>query len=258
MSSTVRLAKAPLRFDPQPVDRRIGLILLATDLTSEPDFVRLVAAPGVALHAARIAYANPTTPENLAAAAPRLSEAAALLLPDETLDAIVFSCTSASVVIGDVAVAEAIARGKPGVPVVTPPLAAVLGLAALGAHRVSVLTPYTVETSVPMARYFEEKGLELAGVTCLGLTDDRQMARISRQSIIEAAVAATADDAQALFISCTAVRAAGVIDDIEARIGRPVVTSNQASAWAALNHCGLTAGARAAGRLMRLPMPEAA
>jgi maleate isomerase len=258
MSATVRLATAPLQFDPQPVDRRIGLILLATDLTSEPDFVRLVAAPGVALHAARIAYANPTTPQNLAAAAPRLSEAAALLLPDESLDAIVFSCTSASVVIGDAAVADAIALGKPGVPVVTPPLAAVQGLMALGARRVSVLTPYTVETSVPMARYFEDKGLELAGFTCLGLTDDRQMARISRQSIVDAAVSATADDAQALFISCTAVRSAGVIDEIEARIGRPVVTSNQASAWAALNHCGLTAGPRAVGRLMRIAMPEAA
>ena len=71
-------------------------------------------------------------------------------------------------------------------------------------------------------------------------------------------MSATADDAQALFISCTAVRSAGVIDEIEARIGRPVVTSNQASAWAALNHCGLTAGPRAVGRLMRIAMPEAA
>lgn len=258
MSAKVRLADARLHFDPQPVDRRIGLILLATDLTSEPDFAKLVAGPGMAVHAARIAYANPTTPENLAAAAPRLSEAAALLLPDENLDAIVFSCTSASVVIGDAAVAEAIARGKPGVPVVTPPLAAVQGLAALDARRVSVLTPYTVETSAPMARYFEEKGLDLASFTCLGLTDDRQMARISRQSIVEAAVEAMADDAQALFISCTAVRSVGVIDEIESRIGRPVVTSNQASAWVSLKLCGLTAGMRGVGRLMRDAMPEAA
>ena len=91
----------PLGFDADPVARRIGLVVLATDHTTEPDFARMVAGPRLGVYVARIAYANPTTPENLAAMQPDLARGAALLLPDERLDAICYSCTSASVVIGD-------------------------------------------------------------------------------------------------------------------------------------------------------------
>ena len=251
---TTPITRAAIRpgFDDRPSRRRIGLILLATDHTSEQDFARMVAGPDLAVHATRIAYANPVTPATLRAAAPHLAEAAALILPDEPLDAIVFSCTSACVVIGDAAVSQAILQGKPGTQVITPPDAALSGLAALGARRVSVLTPYTVETSEPMARYFTARGLELTRFTCLGLEDDRVMARLSRRTIVEAAIAATAPQSDALFISCTALRSAAAVDEIEAAIGRPVVTSNQATAWAALSLCGAPIDARGVGALMRL------
>lgn len=255
-TSIARLAAPRPAFDARPFARRVGLVALATDHTSEDDFRRLVAARGVGVHVARIPYENPTTPENLRRMQPALSAGAALILPDEPLDAICYSCTSASVVIGDAAVAEAVSAGKPGVPVVTPPLAAVTALRALGARRISVLTPYLVETAAPMADYFAGHGFALASFACLGLDDDRVMARISHASLIDIAVAATDPAAEALFISCTALRAAAVAADIEARIGRPVVTSNLASAWACLALCGL-AGDAAAGRLMATPHPGA-
>jgi maleate isomerase len=244
-----------LAYDRAP--RRIGLMLLATDHTSERDFARLVAAEGVAVHASRIAYENPTNPANLRKMQPRLTEGAALILPEETLDAICFSCTAASVVIGDDEVEAAIGRAKPGTPVVTPPAAARAGLRALGARRISILTPYTVETSTPMARYFAAHGFEVAGLTCFGLEDDRVMARITPASIITAARESTARDADALFISCTALRAAEVAAAIEETIARPVVTSNLASAWMCRALAGLGAAADRA-RLMRLPLPAKA
>lgn len=179
MSADIRLRPTKPPLDARPLARRVGLLILATDHTSEPDYARMVAGERIGVYVARLAYANPTTPENLAAMQPALGEAAGLILPDEPLDAICYSCTSASVVIGDEAVEEAIAAGKPGVPVVTPPMAAATGLKALGASRISVLTPYTVETSRPMADYFAAKGFDIASFTCLGFEDDREMARIS-------------------------------------------------------------------------------
>lgn len=258
MSADVTVMPASLRFDRQAIEKRVGLILLGTDHTTEADFARLVASERVGVFATRIAYANPVTPENLAAMQPRLTAAAALLLPDEPLDVVCFSCSSASVVIGDAAVEAAIRVAKPGVAVVTPPLASVAGLKALGAERISVLTPYTVETSRPMARYFEERGFDVRSFRCLGLDDDREMARISTASLVEAATAATAPDAEALFISCTALRAAACADEIERAIGRPVVTSNQSTAWAVLHACGVAPRGVGAGRLMAAPMPRAA
>jgi maleate isomerase len=166
-----------------------------------------------------------------------------------------YSCTSASVVIGDAEIETAVKAAKPTAAVVTPTAAAVSGLRAFGAKRISVLTPYTLETSRSMADYFEGLGFDIARFTCLGLTDDREMARISPDEIVAFAKEATAPDSDALFISCTAVRAAGVAARIEAAIGKPVVTSNLATAWACLRLCGDDTARPELGRLMTRAYP---
>ncbi len=249
----LELASRTPRLDDRPLAKRIGLIILATDHTTEVDFQRMVASERIGVYATRIPYANPVTPENLRAMQPSLTSGAALILPDEPLDVVMYSCTSASVVIGDAEVKAAVKAAKPTAAVVTPTAAAVSGLKALGTRRISVLTPYTLETSRPMADYFLALGFDIARFTCLGLTDDREMARISPAEIVAFAKEATAPDSEALFISCTAVRAAGVAAEIEAAIGKPVVTSNLATAWACLRLCGEEAKRPELGRLMTLP-----
>ncbi|WP_027991554.1 ectoine utilization protein EutA [Sinorhizobium meliloti] len=250
------LAARRPRLDDRPLDKRIGLVILATDHTTEVDFQRMVASDRIGVYVTRIPYANPVTPENLRAMQPSLTEAAALILPDETLDVVMYSCTSASVVIGDREVAAAIKAAKPEAAVVTPTAASVQGLRALSANRISVLTPYTIETSRPMADYFAERGFAIDRFTCLGLTDDREMARISPKEIVAFAKEAAAPESDALFISCTAVRAAGVIAEIEQAIGKPVVSSNYATAWACLRLCGDREVRPQLGRLMELPLEE--
>lgn len=253
-SADIRLHGGRPPLDPRPLEKRVGLVILATDHTTEPDFRRMVASDRVGVYVARIAYANPTTPENLRRMQPALTAGASLILPGEPLDAICYSCTSASVVIGDDEIKTAIHAARPGAPVVTPTMAAMRGLKALGARRISVLTPYVAETGRPMADYFRRHGFDLASFTCLGLDDDREMARIRPSSLVDLAQEATAADAEALFISCTALRSTGVAAEIEAAIGRPVVTSNQATAWNCLRLCGDTEPRPKWGRLMTLPL----
>lgn len=254
----IRLRDARPALDARPLAKRIGLLILATDHTTEPDFSRMVASERIGVYVARVPYANPTTPENLRRMQPTLTDGAALILPGEELDAICYSCTAASAVIGDAEVAAAINTAKPGVPVVTPPLAATRGLKALGAKRISILTPYTVETSRPMAAYFERNGFDIASFTCLGLEDDREMARIAPETIVELAREAMAPDAEGLFVSCTALRAAVAVPDMERALGRPVVSSNLATAWNCLRLCGDAAARPERGRLMSLPLAGAA
>ncbi len=181
---------------------------------------------------------------------------AALILPDEVLDVVMYSCTSASVMIGDAQIDAAIRAAKPQAHVVTPTAAAVTALCALDARHISVLTPYTVETSGPMADYFTAQGFVIDRFTCLGLSDDREMARISHDDIVEFARAAIADESDALFISCTAVRAAAVIARIGALTGKPAVSSNLATAWMCLRLCGDNNAKSEQGRLMTLPLPS--
>lgn len=251
-----RTLDGSIALDAQPVRARVGLIALATDMTTEPDYARILAPRGIAVHATRIPFANPVTPETLVAMAPDITAAAALILPGEPLAAVVYSCTSASVVIGDGAVRAAIAAGKPGAAAITPISAGFAALRAMGARRISLLTPYDAATTAPMATCFEAGGFELAAVTGLGLTDDRAMARISPGALAEAARTATGPGSDAIFIACTAVRAAQAVEAIEAAAGVPAVSANLATAWAALRACG-DEGAAAPGHLMTLPMGAA-
>ena len=100
MSAIPVLATAP-QLDERPAPYRVGVIALATDHTSERNFAAICPRDEVALYATRVAYENPTTPDNLLAMQPRLRQAASLILPGEALDAIAFCCTAASVLIGD-------------------------------------------------------------------------------------------------------------------------------------------------------------
>ncbi len=230
---------------------RIGLILLATDLTTERDVARLVGPDEAGVHSTRVNYVNPTTPENLRGMAPRLSEAAALLAPGEPLRAIAYGCTSASVVIGEAEVARVIGRGRPGVPVVTPIGAAKAAFRHLGVQRIAVLTPYLSETTAPVVEHFADAGFAVLSAHCLGLEDDRDMAKISADALVDAARIADHPDAEALFVSCTALPALVVAERLEAALGKPVVTSNQAVIWALRRHSGLDRPAAGFGRLMR-------
>ncbi|MBX9457568.1 MAG: ectoine utilization protein EutA [Rhizobium sp.] len=253
----IRIASRAPVLDDRPLRKRIGLIILATDHTTEIDFQRMVASEDIGVYVSRIHYANPVTPENLRAMQPSLTSGAGLILPDEPLDAVMYSCTSASVVIGDAEVAAAIREAKPGVEVVTPTAAAVLGLRAFGASSISVLTPYTRETSRPMADYFAGLGFGIDRFTCLDMTDDREMARVAPSELVAFAREAADPASDALFISCTALRAAGVAAEIEQAIGKPVVTSNLATAWQCLRICGDQPIRPEFGRLMTLPLPGA-
>ncbi len=252
----IEIASRAPGLDDRPLAKRVGLIILATDHTTEVDFQRMVASERIGVYGTRIPYANPVTPENLMKMQPSLTAGAALILPGEPLDVVMYSCTSASVVIGDAQIEAAVRAAKPGVPVVTPTAAAVQGLKAVGAKRISVLTPYTVETSRPMATYFADLGFEIDRFTSLGLTDDREMARISHDEIAAFAAEAMAPESDALFISCTAVRAAEVVSRIEKTFGKPAVSSNLATAWACLRICGDTTSRPELGTLMTKPYPE--
>ena len=187
---------------------RIGLVVLASDYTIENEFKQVVMQQGVDIYHSRIANAPDITPETLRAMGPTITETASRLLPNDELDVLAYGCTAASVVLGNDKVAEYMNSAKPGTPCVTPSSAAFDAFKALGVKKVSVLTPYTQDVTDSLVSCFSQHSPEVLNAVCFGLADDRDMARISRECIIEGGVAACDPDAEALFISCTAVRAA--------------------------------------------------
>ncbi len=228
-------------FDDGPVGHRVGLVALATDLTLEVDAAAVTRDLDAALYVTRVAFANPVTHDSLRAMAPALTAAAAEILPGERLDALAFGCTAASAAIGDDAVRAAITADRPGTPCVTPTSGLLAAAAAAGVRKLAVLAPYTEAVARDLAAYLEGLGLEVTALTWLDVDDDRAIARITPATIEAAARDAAHPAADALFCSCTALRARALAPALERRLDRPVLTSNQVLLWHALRRAGVTA-----------------
>ncbi|HEY4427990.1 MAG TPA: aspartate/glutamate racemase family protein [Solirubrobacteraceae bacterium] len=241
---------AEREFGDPGVRHRIGLIELATGETAERDFHAMMPDGGM-FHTSRVLNENPVTLENLSAHRSRLGLAAEQLLPGVDLDVICYDCTSGTVASGYEAIAAEIQRVRPGVPVVTPVTAAISAFEKLGVKRISVLTPYTADVNAAMAEYLEARGVEILNLASFELESDIDMARLTPASIRLAAIETCAPDAEALFISCTALRAAEVVDEIEAALGKPVISSIQAEFWQCIRLAGYGAPIHGFGRLLR-------
>ena len=132
----------------------VGLIVLNTDFTFERDFVRMYSEqkPDYDFYFNRIHFANPMTPESLAAIGDDLSEAAALILPNYDLDLIVFNCTSSSSIVGDEAIELAINESKPTAKVLSTSQAVVANFKVRGFKKISILTVSYTHLTLPTNR----------------------------------------------------------------------------------------------------------
>ena len=260
MSAQPRLAepttvKVSTRFelDAGPARYRIGLIALDSDVATERDFHAML-PPDVMFYTSRIHCINPITVENLRRQGPMLRDAVNLLVPDHRLDAIAYSCTSGTVALGYEGVAREIgAAGRPGVPVVTPITSAIAGFAHLGIRRISLMTPYLDSVNQAMRAFIESHGIEVVNIGGFCMADDREMARIPPEAILDAALEVCDERADALFISCTALRAAEIVERAEAALGRPVLSAIQTLFWHSLREAGCSAPVPGFGRLLAGP-----
>ena len=244
--------KVSTRFelDAGPARHRIGLIALDSDVATERDFHAML-PPDVMFYTSRIHCINPLTVENLRLQGPMLHDAVKLLIPDQRLDAIAYSCTSGTVALGYERVASEIrAAGRPGIAVVTPITSAIAGFAHLGIRRISLLTPYLDSVNQAMRAFLEARGIEVVNIGGFCMADDREMARIPPAAILDAALEVCDERADALFISCTAIRAVEILERAEAALARPVLSSIQTLLWQSLREAGCTAAAPGFGRLL--------
>ena len=231
----------------------IGLVVLATDHTIEYEWRQLLRQPGVAFYESRLANSPDITPARLAEIESRIAPAVDLLLPGEPLDVVAFGCTSASMVIGEERVFARIREARPGIACTTPITAAVAALKALQAPRtprIALLTPYIRSINDFMRDYIEARGIAVTRIASFEHADDNEVARIDTHSLCAAIEAlARHADVDAVFVSCTSLRVASLVPQLEAASGKPVISSNYAMAWHALRLAGVDDREPQLGRL---------
>ncbi len=212
----------------------IGVIVLASDHTIEHEFRTFLDIDGVAYYESRIPNSPAVTPESLAAMEQHLPHCAEIILPGVPLDVVAYGCTSASMVIGEERVFERIHETRPEAKCTTPITAAFAAFKALNAKNLAVLTPYRQDVNDKVATYIEARGFNVVAFGSFNEEDDNRAAKISSDSIRDAAIElGLNDNVDLVFVSCTSLRVASVIQQIERETGKPATSSNHALAW----HC---------------------
>lgn len=251
--------KAPFCVQPFELDQgvshraAIGLVVLATDHTIEHEWRNLLRLDGVGFYECRIANSPDITAETLAEMEKDIAGSVALLRPGERIDVVAFGCTSGAMVIGEENVFKRIRQVRPNAACTTPITAALAGLRGLNAKRIALLTPYVQSVSEWMGSYIEERDIEVVKAGSFNHADDNEVARIDAQSIRRAVLELGSDDSvDAVFVSCTSLRVAAQVTELEQTLGKPVLSSNHAMAWHALRLAGINDRLPAHGRLFEI------
>lgn len=149
-----------------------------------------------------------------------------------------YACTSGSFVGGPLAEQALVdAMLSAGAPLALTTSGALLSaLRYLDFTRVATVTPYTADLTVGLTAYLGESGIEVTAASGLGLTSD--IWTVPHDVTARLVWETDTEDAQAVFISCTNMPTYDVIAELEAELGKPVLTANQVTMWHALSLIG--------------------
>ncbi|MFC4949718.1 maleate cis-trans isomerase [Pseudonocardia sp. GCM10023141] len=156
------------------------------------------------------------------------------------LDAIVWACTSGSFVFGwDGATAQVAALGSAaGVPASSTSFAFVDACAQLGVTRVAVGATYPDDVAERFVAFLGHAGIEVLSLSARGIVTAAEVGTLEPATVLAFAAAADHADAQALLLPDTALHTVGLLDELEAHVGKPVLTANQVSVWQGLRMAG--------------------
>ncbi|MES0828115.1 maleate cis-trans isomerase family protein [Ruegeria sp. SCP11] len=229
---------------------KIGFVLLATEQTIEDDMMALM-PDGVGAHFTRVAIPDSITVDSLTAVGADLARAASTLLPDGSLDVISYACTSGSLVLGEDTVFRELRKGAPKATATSLITSAIHALKKLAVEKVAVCTPYLEEVNLKEKQYLENQGFHVTKIRGLNLERDSDMIRVRPDVIEKLAHSVDSGAAEAVFISCGALRSIEVIERLENTLNKPVICSNQAMAWDVLRKAGVSDQISGYGQLLR-------
>ena len=229
---------------------RIGFIIPSSNRMVEPQAQRFM-PPGVVPHFTRIGMTN-RYKAPLEQLLPRILEATALLA-DSKCDVTVLQCTGTSMsggvdmekhVIGEM-------ERVSGRPALSTASALTAAFQTLGAKRLVFVSETKQEGHDKKVRFLREAGYDIVADKAVGLAGTDEYCTMPSKLWYDTVLALRHDEADAYFVSCANIHSIDIIDDLEERLGKPVVTSNQAAIWCSLRKAGIDDDVPGLGYLLR-------
>jgi maleate isomerase len=231
---------------------RLGVIVPSVNIVVEQWYPKAV-PDHVSVHFARMLIAEGTSPEKIIEMDRDDGVRAIRQITSCRPHAIAYGCTASSIVQGH-AFDERLRveiRHIAGSPATTATDSIFAACRALGLKRVTAISPYTEAVDAAEHRFFSEGGIEVAAGAHLGIADGFRLAEPEPEAILDLALSAWDPQSDGLIAACLNFRSHPIIDALEARIGKPVVTSTQAVLWHLLRLAGVKTPIEGFGRLLR-------
>lgn len=238
----------------QSIRARIGLIIPSSNQLTEPQFNHY-APEGVQVHVTRMRMTGPYHAP-VAELMPRILEAGRCLA-DAKCDVIVFHCTAAAMeagVEGGRRVVEVLEQVS-GARATTTADAVLAAFAELNVRAITLLSPYARAAHDEEKAFLESVGIRVLRDRALEVPQSLGYPSVPAARWVELALEEDHPEAEACFLSCTNIHSLPVLDEIERRLGRPAIASNQATLWHCLRLLGIDEPIAGLGRLLARRVP---
>ena len=213
---------------------RVGLIVLATDVMIEKDFLKVFSGLSADLFVNRITNYNPVTAENLKKMTNNITSVTENILPGEKIDCVVYGCTSGTIVSGYDSIKKKINIAKPNALVTAPSTAALNALKKKNIKKISIVTPYIKSVNDDVVNFFKNNDFKISSNTYFDIESDVDIGKVDQDQLFEILSKIDHKDAEALFVSCTSLPVLNIIEKLEKKLNMTVLSSNQALIWETL------------------------
>ena len=231
------------------INSKVGLIALSTDIMIEKDFKKIIENMNVDLFVNRIRSYYPLTKENLIKMGENVTEVSKDILPDEKLDCVVYGCTSGTIASGYDSIKNKINLAKPEAKVVTPSSAAVNALRKMKVKKISIFTPYSEKLNNDVVDYFKKENFIVTSNSYFDISYDNDIAKVDPDYLFEVITKMDLREAEAVFLSCTNLPALNIVDKLEKKLNKIVLSSNQVLIWDTLQNIKKTEPVNGFGKL---------
>ncbi len=228
---------------------KIGLIALASDYMIEKDFINVIKDKKIDFFVNRIECFNPLTKENLIKMSEKVTEVTKDILPNEKIDCVVYGCTSGTIAAGYQSIEQKIKKAKPEAEVTTPSTASIRALKKLNLNKIAIFTPYPKKLNDEVIDFFKKENFQITANSYFDIASDIDIGKVDVNYLYEVLSKMDLNGAEALFVSCTALPALSIIDKLEKKLGKIVLSSNQALIWDTLEKIGKNDSINGFGKL---------
>lgn len=236
-----------------PRTRRLGLLLPSSNSTQEPEFADVLPR-NVSLHTTRLTL-NTIDADSTERIVAEL-ETESRKLADADVGVILLAATAPTSRKGLGYDRELMRRIRTAAdrPAATASTAMLEAFAVYGVERVALAAPWSEAVNKTVAGFIEANGVQVVSQEAMGVVRNNDVGRLDPETAFEYGRKADRPEAQAVFLACGNWLTMSIVERLERELGKPVLTTNMVSLWAALRVLGHGEPITGYGALLREQM----